>query len=59
MALIKCKECGKEISDTIKKCIHCGAKINKNTSNMKKENKKLELVEEKKIKNIGKGDYYK
>ena len=47
MALIKCKECGKEISDTIKKCIHCGVKINNNTSNMKKENKKLELVEEK------------
>lgn len=47
MALIKCKKCGKEISDTIKKCIYCGVKINKNTSNMKKENKKLELVEEK------------
>lgn len=54
MALIKCKECGKEISDTIKKCIHCGAKINKNTSNMKKENKKLELVEEKKSKTSAK-----
>lgn len=24
MALIKCKECGKEISDTVKKCPHCG-----------------------------------
>lgn len=24
MALIKCKECGKEISDTADKCIHCG-----------------------------------
>lgn len=24
MALIKCKECGKEISDTATKCIHCG-----------------------------------
>lgn len=33
MALIKCPECGKEISDTIKKCPNCGyhkkAKINK------------------------------
>ena len=24
MALIKCPECGKEISDTVKKCPHCG-----------------------------------
>lgn len=24
MALINCKECGKEISDTVKKCPHCG-----------------------------------
>lgn len=27
MALIKCKECGKEISDKATKCIHCGAPI--------------------------------
>lgn len=27
MALIKCKECGKEISDTAKACPNCGAKI--------------------------------
>ena len=25
MALIKCKECGKDISDTTNICIHCGA----------------------------------
>ena len=25
MALIKCYECGKEISDTADKCPHCGA----------------------------------
>ena len=24
MALIKCPECGKEISDTVKKCPNCG-----------------------------------
>lgn len=24
MALIKCPECGKEISDKAQKCIHCG-----------------------------------
>ena len=25
MALIKCSECGKEVSDKAKKCPHCGA----------------------------------
>jgi len=25
MGLIKCKECGKEISDKAQKCPHCGA----------------------------------
>lgn len=35
MALIKCKDCGKEISDTRDACIHCGCPIN-NTA--KKEN---------------------
>ena len=39
MALIKCKECGKEISDTSKKCIHCGAKIKKDKPE-KEESKK-------------------
>lgn len=27
MALIKCDECGKEISDRAKKCIHCGCMV--------------------------------
>ena len=27
MALIKCRECGKDISDESKKCIHCGAPV--------------------------------
>ena len=27
MALIKCQECGKEISDSSKVCIHCGYKL--------------------------------
>ena len=27
MALIKCRECGKEISDSSKKCIHCGCPV--------------------------------
>ena len=28
MALIKCPECGKEVSDQAKTCIHCGAPLN-------------------------------
>ena len=28
MALIKCEDCGKEISDKAKACIHCGCPIN-------------------------------
>ena len=28
MALIKCKECGGEISSSAKNCPHCGIKIN-------------------------------
>lgn len=28
MALIKCSECGKEISDKAITCIHCGCPIN-------------------------------
>lgn len=39
MALIKCKECGKDISDTAKVCINCGAK----TEKTKKTNKKIKL----------------
>ena len=42
MALIKCFECGKEVSDTSKKCIHCGAKIKK--VKIKKNKKKLILI---------------
>ena len=30
MALIKCRECGREISDTSDKCIHCGCPLNTN-----------------------------
>lgn len=32
MALIKCPECGKEISDKSDKCIHCGYPIKKTTT---------------------------
>lgn len=33
MSLIKCKECGKEISDKAENCPHCGYPINKNAKN--------------------------
>ena len=31
MALVKCPECDKEISDTTDVCIHCGYKIGSNS----------------------------
>ena len=30
MALIKCPECGKEISDKSKTCVHCGFPLDEN-----------------------------
>lgn len=46
MALINCKECGKEMSDTVKKCPHCGFvnKDLKKEKNLFKENKKLLII---------------
>lgn len=32
MALIKCPECGREISDTAKNCIHCGYVLKEDTN---------------------------
>ena len=34
MALIKCPECGKEISDRASACIHCGAPLNVTTGRL-------------------------
>lgn len=39
MALIKCSECGKQISDKAKKCPHCGA--NNKIQSRKKDNKNI------------------
>lgn len=39
MALIKCSECGKEVSDKAKKCPHCGA--NNKIQSRKKDNKNI------------------
>lgn len=35
MALIKCPECGKEVSDRAPACIHCGFPFSENISNTK------------------------
>lgn len=42
MALIKCPECGKEVTDLEKKCIHCGYPIN--TSKREVPIKKIVIV---------------
>ncbi|MBP3469718.1 MAG: zinc-ribbon domain-containing protein [Lachnospiraceae bacterium] len=34
MSLIKCKECGKEISDQASSCPHCGCPINPNAQSI-------------------------
>ena len=50
MALIKCVECGKEISDTTDICVHCGAptsistKRNDNVVTKSKRNNKRNIV---------------
>ena len=41
MALIKCKECGKQISDTATSCPHCGAK---NKNNNEKASTGLKII---------------
>ncbi len=38
MALIKCPECGKEISDTCDQCIHCGYKLKNETKPINQQN---------------------
>ena len=40
MALIKCIECGKEISDKANACIHCGCPIEKEKRTVIIERKK-------------------
>lgn len=49
MALIKCSNCNHEISDTIKKCIHCGAKVQKQSqvSNKIEQTKDVSFIENK------------
>ncbi len=44
MALIKCKECGKEISSTAKACIHCGYELPQKELKKDKEEKDFLIV---------------
>lgn len=44
MALIKCPECGKEISDKAKKCIHCGCPIATEQSRARKRTIAIILI---------------
>lgn len=57
MALIKCPECGKEISDASAACIHCGYPLNKNPGiqetevpNIENEEKEMPKLENEKEK---------
>ena len=44
MALIKCKNCGKEISDKSKQCIHCGKELSNNsTDDLESKNLKQQV----------------
>lgn len=49
MALIKCPECGKDVSDTIKSCIHCGFELSKEPENSSAEKIEEPVKEEEKI----------
>ena len=43
MALIKCRECGKEISDKAIKCVHCGKRVLSNEQYIKKQEAKEKI----------------
>lgn len=49
MAIIKCSECGKEISDKAETCVHCGKKIITSFELEKKENKKIKKKKRRKV----------
>ena len=46
MGLIKCPECGKEISDKADVCIGCGFPIKKHLEEQKKKEEEEEKLEE-------------
>jgi tetratricopeptide (TPR) repeat protein len=44
MAIIKCPECGQDVSDMSQVCIHCGYPLNKETLDSTKSDEKVSLV---------------
>jgi uncharacterized membrane protein YvbJ len=44
MAIIKCPECGQDVSDMAQVCIHCGYPLNKETLDSTKSDEKVSLV---------------
>ena len=54
MALIKCVDCGKDISDKAKACPHCGCPIEESTKDVVKEEQTVVEVTSKPKKNIKK-----
>ena len=44
MSIIKCPECGKEISSETKICLNCGYKIKKKRKKIKSINKKILIL---------------
>lgn len=43
MSIIKCPECNREVSDTLKSCPHCGFKFKKVKGKKKREKKKIRI----------------
>lgn len=52
MALIKCPECGKEISDRADACIHCGCPLENREIETQKKNTNIVYCYEKGIQNL-------
>lgn len=47
MAIIKCPECGKEISDTVSTCIHCGFQLAKHFDKLRAQDDLQKELDEK------------
>lgn len=47
MAIIKCPECGKDVSDTSPSCIHCGFQLDKHFSKLQAQNELQKELDEK------------
>ena len=45
MALIKCPECGRDISDKANACVHCGYPLSKVADNAEKKESNKELTQ--------------